>query len=120
MWYNEGDLVKVRVSGAIVHEGIMAENGRVISNSRRRGGVYEESFREFSGGRKVVLAKPLSGLSHAQVLANARAKIGHPYHPSNYNCEHFVRECYGLKAKSPQKLLFAGVAAAALALFAFT
>jgi len=112
MWYNEGDLVKVRVSGAIVHEGIMAENGRVISNSRRRGGVYEESFREFSGGRKVVLAKPLSGLSHAQVLANARAKIGHPYHPSNYN--------YGLKAKSPQKLLFAGVAAAALALFAFT
>lgn len=120
MWYNEGDLIKVRVNGAIVHEGIMSEDGRVISNSRRLGGVYEEPFRDFSGGRKVVLAKPLSGLSSAQVLANARAKIGTTYHPSNYNCEHFVRECYGLKAKSPQKLLFAGVAVAAVALFALT
>jgi hypothetical protein len=120
MWYNEGDLIKVRVHGAIVHEGIMAEDGRVISNSRRRGGVFEEPFRDFSGGRKVVLAKPLSNLSSSVVLANARARIGQTYHPSKYNCEHFVRECYGLKAKSPQKALFAGVAAAALALFAFT
>ena len=47
MWYHPGDVVRVRVNGVILHEGIMTEHGRVISNSRRRDGVFEESTRAF-------------------------------------------------------------------------
>jgi cell wall-associated NlpC family hydrolase len=119
MWYRPGDVVRVTVKGGILHEGIMTEHGRVISNSRRRGGVFEESTRDFSGGRKIRNIGPLSKMNPENVLARARARIGTPYNASSFNCQHFVRECYGLGRSSPQKkiLVGAGVLAAIAAIF---
>ena len=116
MWYHPGDVVRVRVNGVILHEGIMTEHGRVISNSRRRGGVFEESTRDFAGGQKIQHIGRLSGLPAEQVIANARLRIGRRYDAYHYNCQHFVRECYGVGASSPQKkLLIGGGIVAALA-----
>lgn len=114
MWYQPGDVVRVRVNGFIEHEGIMTETGRVISNSRRRGGVFEESVRDFADGRQVDHIGRLSNLSTDTVLARARAQIGRPYQAYHYNCQHFVRNCYGLRTGSPQKKLALGAAAVAL------
>lgn len=113
MWYHAGDVVCVRVNGFIEHEGIMTETGRVISNSRRRGRVVEESSRDFAGGRKIENMGALSSLPAAQVLSNARARLGKPYNAFSYNCQHFVRDCYGLGKRSPQKKLAVGAAAIA-------
>ena len=116
MWYNPGDVVRVTVNGFVQHEGIMTEHGRVISNSRRRGGVFEESTRDFAGGHKIQNIGRLSNLSSGTVIANARARIGRRYNAYSYNCQHFVRECYGQGASSPQKkLLISGGILAALA-----
>ena len=110
MWYYPGDVLAVRVHGVISHEGIVTETGRVISNSRRRGGVFEESVRDFSNGGKLVNKGGLSNLSRESVLARARSQIGRRYHALDYNCEHFVRDCYGLRPHSPQKKLAIGAA----------
>ena len=48
MWYQPGDVLAVRVHGIISHEGIVTEDGRLISNSRRLGSVQEESIRSFA------------------------------------------------------------------------
>ncbi len=111
MWYRPGDIVSVRVKGGILHEGIMTETGRVISNSRRRGGVYEESVRTFTDGGKLKNHGPLNGMDSDRVLARARALIGKRYNPYSYNCEHFVSEVYGTRRSSPQKKLAIGAAA---------
>lgn len=113
MWYQPGDVLAVRVHGIISHEGIVTEDGRLISNSRRLGSVQEESIRTFGMGKKVINRGRLSGLSTERVLANARARIGWIYNPVSYNCEHFVRDSYGLKPHSPQKKLALGAAAVA-------
>lgn len=117
MWYNPGDIVRVRVNGFIEHEGIVTEAGRIISNSRRRGRVVEETPSEFAGGRKIEYVGRLSNMPGTRVVANARLRLGRPYDAFNYNCQHFVRECSGLRKHSPQKKIALG-AAAALALLA--
>lgn len=103
MWYSPGDIVSVRV-GAVRHEGIMTEHGRVISNSRRSGGVFEESMRIFAEGRTIKNHGQLRPLDPNHVLARARSQIGRGYHPYTFNCEHFVRFCYGKSPYSPQKM----------------
>lgn len=103
MWYSPGDIVSVRV-GTIRHEGIMIEHGRVICNSRRYGGVTEKSVRDFAGGRTIKNHGQLRPIDPSQVLARARSQIGRAYHPYSYNCEHFVRFCYGKSPYSPQKI----------------
>ncbi len=103
MWYSPGDIVSVRV-GAVRHEGIMTEHGRVISNSRKNGGVFEESVRSFAEGRQIKNHGQLRPADPARVLARARSQIGRAYHPYTHNCEHFVRFCYGTSPYSPQKI----------------
>ena len=118
MWYREGDVVSVRVNGLVKHVGIMTEDGRVISNSRRRGGVYEESFRSFANGGKVTNHGPRRDMCSKRVLARARARQGMGYNPYNYNCEHFVHESYGEQRHSPQKKIALGLAAVAALIIA--
>lgn len=110
MWYKPGDVVSVRVNG-IRHEGIITETGRIISNSRRRGGVYEESARTFAGGGKIKNHGPRKSMPPHVAIARARARIGRRYHPYSHNCEHLVREAYGEKRHSPQKRIAMGLGA---------
>jgi len=123
MWYRAGDIVQVTVYGVIRHEGIITEHGRVISNSRRRGGVFEESLKTFSAGRKITnkgpLKRPASSVTPMTALARARSRIGQSYDVVDDNCQHFVRWCYGVKPYSPQKrlALAGGMVLAILAIF---
>lgn len=117
MWYSPGDIVSVRV-GAVRHEGIMTEHGRVISNSRRSGGVFEESLRSFAVGRRIKNHGQLRPADPKLVLAKARSQIGRAYHPYTFNCEHFVRNCYGKDPYSPQKRGALGLVALAAAIAA--
>lgn len=114
--YKAGSRVGVMVAG-VLHEGIPTGRFRdgepsIISNSRRTGRAVEEPLSVFSGGRQVFRLPPLSDLSPWEVLRNAEKLLGKPWDLFRSNCEHFVRECYGLKPTSPQLRFWAGLAAA--------
>lgn len=98
-----GDILRVTVYGGILHEGIVTEQGTVISNSRRNGGVVEESVRDFAGLNRITNLGRLSDTSPHQAIFRARERLGRPYRPNSYNCQHFVREIYHIKPKSPQR-----------------
>jgi len=113
MSYQLGDVLRVIVYGFVVHEGIYTGEGTVISNSRRNGLVIEESVSAFSQGRKITNAGRLSELSPHVAIAHARTRLGQKYRLYSDNCQHFVRRCYHIKPKSPQRdVVVAGVAIA--------
>lgn len=85
---------------------------RVISCSRRCGGVTEESILEFSQGSEIIDRGYPSNLPPELVLWRARSKLGTPWNLFSENCEHFVARCHGLEVTSPQ-LRAAGVFAGA-------
>jgi hypothetical protein len=118
---SEGSVVSVPVKDyakIIQHKGILAWNGfqqqwTVISNSKRRGRVVEESLPEFSEGETVTVeGYPSSRPSH-EVVRIARSEIGREWKLSD-NCEHFVRYVHGLRPESPQRQFLTGVGLFAL------
>lgn len=126
MSYAPGDCVGVDAYfRAVRHIGIVTDavgmdgRPRVISSSAKHRGVAEEDWAEFSGGREVYPVPWYSRTSGAETVRQARLRIGREYHAALYNCEHFVRDCYGLDVRSPQArrigYTLAGVAGAALA-----
>lgn len=86
----------------VTHVGIATGRGWVISNSRARGGVYEESLRDFSDGRPIRVLGHLGNLPASRVVERARSKIGERWSLFSNNCEHFVRWAHGVKVASPQ------------------
>ncbi len=97
---------------------------RVISASQRNRGVVEEDYTAFAGAKPTFLVLWYSQYPVEETLERCRARIGQPYNHTRYNCEHFVRECFGLTAGSPQARRFGWVvggittaAAAGVALF---
>ena len=101
--HQPGDVLRVRVYGGVLHEGIYTDDGTVISSSRKRGGVFEETLQDFAGGRAVKNLGRLSDLSPHRAVARAYVALGRQYDLVNDNCQHFVRHCYGLKPKSHQR-----------------
>jgi Lecithin retinol acyltransferase len=102
--------------GLVRHPGIVTGRdwlGRVcvISNSQRRGGVFEETLQEFAGGDAVVLLGRPDVLAPQEVIGRARSRAGQPWNLFTWNCEHFVNWAHGLPVKSPQ-LLQGGLAIA--------
>lgn len=99
------DVIAVRVRG-VTHEGLVSDvigpDGRplVISKSKRRGAVAEESWRDFCGGRLPWVVGYIGERCPCCVLAEARSRIGEPWTIVR-NCQHFVRECHGLPSQSP-------------------
>lgn len=96
---------------------------RVVSASNRLRGVREEDFADFCHGKEAYPVLWFSGYSVEETLSRARDRIGTPYNHTQYNCEHFVKECFGLAGGSPQSrrvgyvAAAAGAAAAGLAVF---
>lgn len=103
-----GDVLCVTVYGGVRHEGIVTDTGTVISNSRRNGGVAEESVRDFAGLNKITNLGRLSTLDPFAAIYRARERLGRQYQPVRYNCQHFVRDCYQIKPKSAQRDLAVG------------
>ena len=94
------------------HPGIVSDQTinsmpMVISNSYRKRGVFEESWDEFSDGRKVETLGYPGDLSADEVLLRARSKIGTRWNLFTWNCEHFINWSHGLKPRSPQVRTYA-------------
>lgn len=112
--------------GGVRHEGIVSDafslgEPYVISNSRRTGLVAEEPLSAFSQGRDLQVLEPLADVPVWWLLLRARSRVGEPWRLLTWNCEHFVRWCYGVRVESPQLqlagalLLVGAVAAKAVA-----
>jgi hypothetical protein len=101
--------------GVAEHVGVATEKDTVISNSRRRGRVLEETYEEFSGGRPVYAKGYPGDLPPEKVLRRARGIMGERWNLFTNNCEHVVNKAHGLSPRSPQ-VRFAAVATAAVVL----
>lgn len=93
--------------GFYKHVGLITDrtmNGMpmIISNSFRKGGVFEESWEEFSCGKKTKISGYPGSLFPHEVLSRARSKIGAGWNLLTWNCEHFVNWSHGMKTRSPQ------------------
>ncbi len=114
-----GTPVYIRFGLIFRHHGIVSDRRvdgapRVISNSRRAGGVVEETWSVFADGMRVRRNRRLtSNLRPAEIVRRARAWSGRPYDVLFRNCDHHVRHALGLAVQSPQ--LQSVVAVAALA-----
>lgn len=120
MSFETGDILRVSLYGFVIHEGVYTAEGTVISNSRCNDHVVEESVREFSGGRAITNIGALSGLWPHVAIAHARTRLGRKYRLFSDNCQHFVRRCYRVKVKSPQRdIAFGGAVLVAALMLVF-
>ncbi|PHR61036.1 MAG: hypothetical protein COA43_05160 [Robiginitomaculum sp.] len=113
-----GDVLRIRIYGFVLHEGILTAEGTVISSSRRNGAVVEESVASFANGHKITNIGPLSDVPPHTAIAYARTRLGQKYKIFSDNCQHFVRKCYKLKSTSPQRDTMLAIGLAALAFIA--
>lgn len=109
-----GTIISVNV-GPYEHLGILTDQGldrhqTVISNSSRRGGVYEETIDVFTGGREMNVHGYIGSLDPNIAISRARSKIGSCYNIFHWNCEHFVRWAHGLVPESRQLKITFGIA----------
>lgn len=109
LWLLEPSTVlSVRMPNGIVHFGILSDDHEsggeptIISASKLRGAVVEETPIEFSLGFPICAHGLWGDQTWEDTVENARANLGKPYRIFNANCEHFVRFCTGLVPESPQ------------------
>ncbi|MBR9833600.1 MAG: hypothetical protein GYB42_00030 [Alphaproteobacteria bacterium] len=92
--FQPGDMVAVRFGGILWHYGVVTSRGTVISNSRLKGGVIEESFAAFADGRPVRRCGRTDHLDAYAVERRARKAKGARYDLAASNCSHFTRWTY--------------------------
>ena len=102
-------------SGFYRHVGIVTDrtmDGRpmVISNSFRKGGVFEEPWDDFSCHQHVAVQGYPGQLDADSVLRRARTKTGTRWNLFVWNCEHFVYWAHGLRPHSPQLITMSACA----------
>lgn len=75
----------------------------VISNSKVKKGVVEESWAEWEDGtwEPARVIGYLGELPPGEVLRRARSRLGEKWE-LGWNCEHFVAWCHGISPRSPQ------------------
>ncbi len=88
----------------------------VLSCSRRRGSMVEESFSEFAGGMPVESCGYWGSLHWVQVLARARCRLGQKWSLFGFNCEHAAYDAHGLPMQSKQIQAGVGLLGAAVTL----
>jgi len=89
-----GTIVSVPYARVLRHYGVVTVRGTVISNSRKGGGVIEQSLVEFGSGARV-RAHDGSSADHALVIeARARRKLGRSYDLTGSNCIDFTRHTH--------------------------
>lgn len=95
-----GEVVSVRFGGVLSHYGVVTARGTVISNSRRGGGVTEQSVDAFCDGRALRTHGVSSDLHPFQIEARARRALGSSYDLTGANCIDFTRHTHR-KAPTP-------------------
>lgn len=100
--FEPGDIVAIPFGIGLSHYGIVTASGTVISNSRKYGGVVEQSFPEFANGKRVRLCERTDVLEGTAAVARARRAKGRPYSLNESNCVHFTRWSHRQKPTSIQ------------------
>jgi hypothetical protein len=91
--YNRGDHLKVaRPGSALIHEGIYVGDGLLIHIES--GGVGEiVEFERFTRGALPSLASRAQTADEGELrVARAIRRLGQPYHPVFFNCQHLANE----------------------------
>jgi len=86
-----GDIVSVRFAGVLRHYGVVTFGGRIVSNSRKNGGVVSQTYEQFAQGR--VVERHGQQRHGDDYIAHHRAhrRLGHEYDLTGSNCVHFAR-----------------------------
>lgn len=100
--FEPGDVVAIPFGIGLSHYGIVTSQGTVISNSRKHGGVIEQSLSAFSNGKHIRLCERTDGLSGIIAETRARRAKGTPYRLTESNCAHFSRWSHRRKPTSVQ------------------
>ncbi|MCR9269613.1 MAG: hypothetical protein NXH72_06485 [Hyphomonadaceae bacterium] len=100
--FEPGDVVAIPFGIGLSHYGIVTASGTVISNSRKHGGVVEQSIVAFSNGRRVRLCERVDGLDGVIAANRARRGKGKSYRLTESNCAHFSRWSHRQKPTSVQ------------------
>ena len=100
--FEPGDVVAIPFGIGLSHYGIVTAQGTVISNSRRHGGVIEQSLTEFSDGKRIRLCERSDALDGAIAEGRARRMKGKSYRLTESNCAHLARYSHRQKPTSVQ------------------
>lgn len=100
--FEPGDVVAIPFGIGLSHYGIVTSSGTVISNSRRHGGVVEQSFNDFANGKRVRLCERTDPLSGTVAASRARRAKGWSYSLTESNCAHLSRWSHRQKPTSVQ------------------
>lgn len=97
-FYN-GMIVYIHIFGLIEHPGVVFWTGaewKVIHNSFWNG-VTISTIDNFRNGKLIYVSKRyVTHRSSSLIVEQALSKLGQKWSP-NYNCQHFVSDCCGLK-----------------------
>lgn len=93
-----GDVISIPFGGVLSHYGVVTARGTVISNSRKGGGVVEQSLADFGNGKALRLHRRDSDMPSYLVEARARRAVGASYNVVGSNCSHFVRHAHKRRA----------------------
>lgn len=100
--FEPGDVVAIPFGIGLSHYGIVTASGTVVSSSRKHGGVIEQSYAEFSGGKRVRLCERVDGIEGVIAANRARRAKGKPYRLTESNCAHLSRWSHRQKPTSVQ------------------
>lgn len=89
--FEPGDVIAIPFGIGLSHYGVVTAQGTVISNSRKHGGVIEQSLHAFSNGKRIRLCERTDPLSGAIAENRARRAKGRGYSLTESNCAHFSR-----------------------------
>lgn len=93
-----GEIVSIPFGGVLRHYGVVTSRGTVISNSRRAGGVVEQSLSEFRNGKRLSRHGASEDLHPFQVEARARRMMGRSYDFTGSNCIDLTQHAHRRKA----------------------
>lgn len=84
--HSPGDTVSIGFAGVLRHYGVVTSRGTVISNSRKHGGVIEQSLNEFSKGQRILNHGRDSNHPDYVIEKRARRHLGRDYDLTGSNC----------------------------------
>ena len=92
--FKAGDRVAIPFGIGLQHYGIVTAQGTVISNSRKHGGVIEQSLSEFANGKRIRLCESADGLDGHIAVQRARRQMGQSYRLHETNCIDLMQHAY--------------------------
>jgi hypothetical protein len=115
--FEPGDIVAIPFGIGLSHYGIVTSRGTVISNSRKYGGVIEQSLSAFGNGKRIRLCERTDTIGGAIAETRARRMKGQSYRLTESNCVHLSRQAH---RQNPTSLQIASATMRALTDMVFT